>query len=63
MPKYSIGVREVWVQIVEIEANSKEEALNIAEHSYGDYLNEYSGDYSHTCSRSEWDWDIEEINE
>jgi hypothetical protein len=48
MPKYQVGIREVHVSTVEVEANSEEEALEIAAEGESE---EVMLEYSHTLSR------------
>jgi len=48
MTTYYIGIREVHVSTVEVEADSEEEALNLAADGAGE---EVMLEYSHTLSR------------
>jgi len=53
MPRYTITVKEVWYQPVEIEADSEEEALTRVEEGYGDTV-ENGFTYSHSLGSDEW---------
>ena len=58
MPTYIVNVREVWIQPVQIEADTKEEALKKVLNGEGEYgINAL--EYSHTQDDST-DWEIEE---
>ena len=60
--KYRVLVREVWVHAVYVEADSKEEAIEMA----ADIGNRETGEeehnleYSHTLSKETWTVDEEE---
>lgn len=56
MKTFSVCVREVWIQIVEVEANTSEEAKQLVEDGVGDTFNM---EYSHTLSKDLWT--VEEI--
>lgn len=51
MPKYHIGVREVHIAIMEINADSKEEAIISIQEGNGE---EVSLEYSHTLDSNLW---------
>ena len=54
MPKYHVGIREVYVSTREVEADSKEEALEKAGGS-----NEVIHEYSHALNKDYWT--VEEV--
>jgi len=56
--KFIVSIREVHIQAVEIEADTKEEAVEKVKEGEGEYL-EDGLDYSHTLD-SEF-WTVEEL--
>jgi len=59
MTKYIVGIREVHVSYREVEANSIEEALEIAPGSLGD---DERLEYSHTLDTDTWSVEEEKEN-
>lgn len=53
MKKYFVTVKEVWNQVVEIEANSKEEALKFVSDGQGEYLDGLL-EYNYTLDPDVW---------
>jgi hypothetical protein len=53
MKKYIVGVKEVHIVSIEVEANSKEEALEKAEGMIEEVQNSQP-EYSHTADPDEW---------
>lgn len=51
--KYIVNVQEVWVQPVEIEASSEDEARTMAINGMGEYLDDF--EYSHRLEGIKWD--------
>lgn len=60
MPKYIVGVREVWVQPVEIEADSDSEAKHRVWRGEGNRIDS-EFEYSHCLDSSLWT--VEEVKE
>lgn len=56
MTKYIVGIREVWVQLVEVEAKDKEDALAIVADAGGKYLD--GVEYSHQLDSDTWTVDV-----
>ena len=55
MPKFIVKMREVWTQDVEIEADSKEDAIQRVSEGEGEYVqNNNSPEYSHTSDIENW---------
>ena len=53
-PKYKVITKEVWIQPIIVEANNKEEALEIVADGGGEMLsNEF--EYSHTQDTDTWE--------
>jgi len=52
MPKFIVEVREVWVQPVEIEAETEEEAIKRVADAEGDW--DGQAEYSHTLDPETW---------
>lgn len=59
MPRYVVGVREVHVQPIVIEAPSKHRALDLVEDGQGEPIDD-ALEYSHTLPRQ--NWTVEEIS-
>jgi hypothetical protein len=60
MPKFHVKVPEVWIQTVEVEAETQGEAIaKVATTDEGDYLDGQL-EYSNTMKDLSW-WDAEEI--
>ena len=53
MKKYCIGVREVWIQLVTIEAESEVEAIDAIAGGDGEQAEE-GIEYSHTLDPETW---------
>jgi len=51
--KYIVSVREVHIQMVEIEADSEEDAIELVGEGYGDYLDN-TLELSHTMDMDLW---------
>lgn len=49
---YYVGIKEVCIQTVQIEASSPEAALQKVEAGEGDHLSD--PEYSHTLDKDEW---------
>lgn len=54
MPKYHVGIREVHVVTVSVEAKSEEEALKKAGSILEEGLDEIDQEYSHTLDPDTW---------
>lgn len=59
MAKYIINVREVWVQMISIEANSKEEALDLVCQGKGEEIDD-TLEFSHLMDKEYWTVDKDE---
>ncbi len=53
MPKYIVCVREVHIQMVEVEADSEESAKKAVQDGGGDFLDN-ALEYSHTLDPETW---------
>jgi len=53
MPKFIVGVREVHIQMMEVSAESKEEAIAAVQAGDGDILDD-TLEYSHTLDSDLW---------
>lgn len=55
MKKYYVSVKEVWSQIVEVEAESEDEAIEKVEMGDGNYLEgDNDLEYSYTLESDAW---------
>lgn len=62
MTRYHVTIREVWNQVVEVEADSEEEALDKVAEGDGDYLEGGSNfEFNRTMDRDESLWEVEEV--
>jgi hypothetical protein len=61
MPKFTVCVREVWIQMTEVDAPDKETAIKKVESGEGEQL-DAGLEYSHTLSSDTWTVDEEEVN-
>jgi hypothetical protein len=60
MPKFTVCVREVWIQMVAVEAPDEANAKERVADGQGTYLGAPGGlEYSHTLDRETWTVDAE----
>lgn len=58
MPEFTVYVREVWVQAVEIEAPTKTDAIEMVEAGEGESNDNF--EYSHTLDSDTWEVEQED---
>lgn len=58
MPKYYVDMREVWIQTVVVEAESREDAIAAAAEGEGEPVD---GAFEYSYSLDPDDWNVEEV--
>ena len=61
MPKYIVTVKEVWDQIVEVEADNHDEAITLVKEGMGTEIPE-AHEYHHTIGSDVWNVELLECS-
>ena len=62
MPAFIVYVKEVWLQAVNIKAQTKKEPIDLVADGQGDYIEGQGGlEYSHSLETDEWDAEQKQI--
>ena len=59
MPRYIVGVKEVHIHKIQVEANSEDEAKMIVKDGAGEYI-DHELEYDHTLDDEDWTVEIDD---